>query len=145
MRSFKNSCHFFFVASDTSSSETSSLTSDSSSEDSDEEDDIDDTRLMLEIRKKFQKIDAAARKRFKSDSRPAKKASPNLALDAGGLASNDSSAHSSLDERLRAEFQLDSTSDGSPPTKKRRSGLVTEVHIISVGTCIFFLYSDIYV
>lgn len=116
------------------------MTSDSSSEDSDEEDDIDDTRLMLEIRKKFQKIDAAARKRFKSESRPAK-ASPNLPLETSDMASNESSMHSSLDERLRAEFQLDSTSDGSPPTKKRRSGLVTEVHIISVSIWITYNFT----
>lgn len=134
-----------FPASDTSSSsETSSLSSDSSSEDS-EDDELDDTKLLLEIRKKFQQMDSISKasstpsavteqqevKEFSPDD-------PNLLKNQDQFDdTNDSidfNKASSLDERLKEEFNL-SRKDSlklEPPTKKKRLGLVTEVHIISV-------------
>lgn len=86
---------------------------------------------MIEIKKKFQKMEATKTK-HKDSAKTAKspKISPDSPTD---TAEADKEAHmSSLDERLRAEFQLNASTAETPP-KRKRSGLVTEVHIISVS------------
>ncbi|KAF5298400.1 hypothetical protein FQR65_LT01178 [Abscondita terminalis] len=116
----------FSASESSSSSETSSLSSTSSSDDS-EDDEVDDTKLLLGIRKKFQLFDSSHKSSPQIIESPEdyKEDSENVIADVKTI---------SLDERLKDEFNLhkkESISHESS-SRKKRLGLVTEVHIISV-------------
>ncbi|CAH0557782.1 unnamed protein product [Brassicogethes aeneus] len=130
-----------------SSTESSSLSSDSSSDNSDSEDDVDDTRLLLQVRKQMEK---SAKLTFNKSAIPqhvrgdsSVTPSPDNAdeekdedkMDFNGDVDDDdddSDKLTSIDIRLKEQFDF-MNEERPPPTKKRRVGLVQE-RIISPRT-----------
>ncbi|XP_023021580.2 LOW QUALITY PROTEIN: SET domain containing 2 [Leptinotarsa decemlineata] len=129
-----------------SSSDTSTVSSDTSSENSESEDDIDDTKLLLEVRKQ---MDSSSKVSLKSVLPEQKKMeesmettpSPEDKISRGVLDHEENIVKSSsfveeevrrpsIDMRLK---ELDLFKDDKPPKKKRRVGLCEEI-IISPRT-----------
>ncbi|XP_031343380.1 histone-lysine N-methyltransferase SETD2-like isoform X2 [Photinus pyralis] len=114
-----------------SSSETSSLSSDSSSEDSDE-DDLEESKLAASVRKKHSLLDSLDK------CSPQIELSPN---DSCTITNEEEemldTSVTSLDERLQEEFNVlkrECSTNRESASKRKRLGLVTEVHIISPRT-----------
>lgn len=132
----------YFIASDsTSSSDTSSLSSDSSTEDSDE-DDMSDTKLLMHIRKKVHQIESKTDFNFVVEDKTIENSDisgSNVKVEMN----EDEKSTKSLDERLLEEFNLSKKESHAKAQsiKRKRSGLVTEVHIISVSVKILILYN----
>lgn len=120
----------FAVSDSSSSSDSSSLSSGSSSEDSDSDDDMDDTKLLLEIRNKLnapiQKVEKVKIENIKEEviDTPSPIATVSKTVD---------SRPTSIDERLKEQFNVVRKTSSETPAKKRRVGLVQEI-IISVRT-----------
>ncbi|XP_018319367.1 probable histone-lysine N-methyltransferase CG1716 [Agrilus planipennis] len=113
----------------TSSSDSSSLSSESSCEESDsDEDEVDDTKLMIEIKKNLKNMETKLiSEQDDSNSKDDIQQKVNDPFQ--------SEKKPSLEERLKVEFNfLKNEKDKEPPVKRRRSGLVTEIHIISPRT-----------
>lgn len=116
------------------------MSSDTSSEESDSDDDLDDTKLLLEIRKKFKHIDEESK--IKETGKGILLAEQN-ASEVTEEIDEEESATSSIDKRLLEEFSLKKDENSEePPVKKKRVGLVQEI-IISVMKLILFLESRI--
>lgn len=109
------------------------MSSDSSSEDSDSDDDLDDTKLLLEIRKKFKHIDEESK--IKETGKGILPVEPNTSAILEEM-DEEENAGRSIDKRLLEEFSVkkDETAE-EQPAKKRRVGLVQEI-IISVNETI---------
>lgn len=145
-----------FSGSDTSSTSSSSSSSSSSSEDSDSDDDIDDTDLLIQIRKKL--AASASSTSEKKPPEPDKSMETKIKeeLEKMEEANNDElniesslspvvvertveKRSTSIDERLKEQFNLLKDEEAVAP-KKRRAGLVEEI-IISVSLKIHRLHN----
>lgn len=123
-----------------SSSETSSVSSDSSSENSDSDEDVDDTKLLLEVRKQMQTLPKLAPDNV-HDETPVATPSPDdekhleneIDVDQiirRNVLLEEETRRPSIDMRLK---ELDLFMDDKPLKKKRRVGLCEEI-IISPRT-----------
>ncbi|XP_056630996.1 probable histone-lysine N-methyltransferase CG1716 isoform X2 [Diorhabda sublineata] len=130
----------FPVSDSESSSETSSVSSDSSSENSDSDEDVDDTRLLLEVRKQMETLPKLAPDNVLYDT-PITTPSPDdekhleneMDVDEiirRNVQQDDETRRPSIDMRLK---ELDLFVDDKPVKKKRRVGLCEEI-IISPRT-----------
>lgn len=86
---------------------------------------------MLEIRKKFQHLDS---KTIEEDTKVCSPIEPILQTDQEQTNEILLESKTSLDERLQEEFNVSKQEiQNNEAAKRKRLGLVTEVHIISVG------------
>lgn len=136
------------VSESESSSDTSSESSGSSSENSDSEEDIDDTKLLMEVRKQMEKSKSAIPAHVKLSQPSTFTPSPEVKFSGESDLETDQDhsivsatgdedvQRTSIDIRLKEQFNL---KDDKPPKKKRRVGLCEEI-IISVSSTIFSNY-----
>lgn len=135
------------VSESESSSDSSSESSGTSSENSDSEEDIDDTKLLLEVRRQMEKTAAQSSKsvipsHVKLTEASTSTPSPEIKFSGDSdmevdqdqsivsVTGDDEIQRPSIDIRLKEQFNL---KDDRPPRKKRRVGLCEEI-IISVST-----------
>lgn len=106
------------------------MSSDTSTEESDSDDDLDDSKLLLEIRKKFKRLEE------ETNINEIKKLSENnnetvqevLQLDPSPIVET---PLPSVEEQVNEDL-VSKEESAQPPTKKKRIGLVQEI-IISVS------------